>query len=144
MSGKVSNGESKIVLLHRAGSGDCIIQPPSEQWLDAVRLTCPGHGKAYEPYTDFRVAFVPESKGYGDMPGCSIVILPGDDGAEGFERSKRVPLEVPTSKSFLESPHSTGMFGISTNFADLKALHAALGEVIASIEANVAAKTAAV
>lgn len=134
-------GEMKVVEIMRSGSGGCVVNRPGPEWLSAVEMTDTREPDwAYEPYTHFRVAFMPESKGYGDMPGCSIVILPGTHEAKGRNRNEVVPLKgVPRTDRLFHVPIApSGMFSLSTNFNDLKSLHAALGGVIESIEKAVA------
>lgn len=134
----VGNGDGKVVLLRRAGSGGCVIGPPDEAWQLAVRLTNQGNGN-YESDTDFRIALIPESIGYGKMPGCSIMVLPGDHDCNAFRNNQQIVLNgIPRSDQLFDHPFSYNCFRISTNFEDLRSLHSALGEVIASIEAKMA------
>ena len=130
-------GEGRAVLLRRAGSGGCIVSGlPNENWQRAVQMTNPGKtGHDQQPYTAFRLAIIPETEGYDNMPGCSLIILPGDHEGQGYREGNSVRFPgVPTTDNILGHPFSYGMLHLSTNFEDLQALHSALGEVIASIK----------
>ncbi len=133
MNGEVPNGESRVVELMRAGSGGCVVSLPNADWLRAISKAYREDG-VYESGMKFRIALVPESDGFGNMPGCSIKIVPGDHAAKLYGAMGTIRLRgIPETGSLLRW-NMDGMFSLSTNFDDLKALHTALGEVIASIE----------
>lgn len=140
LSHEKPNGTAKAVALMRAGSGGCVIDPPSEIWLRAMQKINPGGGY-YEGGAECRVLFIPECDGYDNLPGCKIMIAPGNhEGGFVGNMKKRTLVGIPDSESLLDFSIGRGMFSISTNLTDLKMLHGALGEVIASIDANVAAR----
>ena len=105
--GNAPNGLSAVVELKRAGSGGCIVGGlPSEKWLEAVKITRPNRmDRAYEPYTMFRIAFIPECDGYDKMPGCAIMIIPGNHDGKIESRGSLIDFNgIPATESIKDSP----------------------------------------
>ena len=133
---RTATGVAEVVSFRRSGSGGCVVHPPKEAWLKAVRMTCRGGLNNYEPYTKFRFMFMPESHdGYDDMPGCAVQIVPGDHEGQGYLNSNQISLpDIPSTKDLLEWPVGNGMLELMINFEDLVTIHGSLGRVIASMK----------
>lgn len=129
----------QIVEICRAGSGDCVVREPSEEWFSTVKKI----NSNDFIYSKMRVAIIPGNKsGYGQHLTCEIFFLPGDgrgmiQPANGKKEAGKV---WPQMRNFkirgvdYDSKVKPHPFGISTNLEDLKEISKALTKAIKNME----------